>query len=260
MSKINQDLIGVLKSEENKVNVINTVPSNRAIHFNSNSWIFRKLYHSAHVLAQYVVQLSSRSNTVVYRPINGGNGQLFDVVYILFARAFGKKLFIHHHSFNYLRRTSLLFKTLCFIAGKKSVHVVLGQEMAEKLKSIYGVLDGCIRIVPNSAFFNAAPPTKVNLSNKNILTIGHLANLSHDKGLGIFAKLCRSLHDQNIPFEAKIAGPFSADSAKYTVQSLCRDLPCVEYMGPLYDEEKSFFSKGSIFSSFLLAIKMRRSH
>jgi glycosyltransferase involved in cell wall biosynthesis len=241
MSKINQDLIDILKKKKNKVHVINTVPSSKAMHFNSSSWFFRKLYHSAHVLAQYTVQLSSRSNTVVYRPINGGHGQLFDIVYIVFARIFGKKIFIHHHSFNYFRRRSLLFQVLHFISGKQSVHVVLGQEMAEKLKSVYGVLNSCIRIVPNSAFFESAPSKKENLSRTTILVIGHLANLSNDKGLGVFAKLCHSLHAQKIPFEAKIAGPFSTDSAKHMVQSLCRDLPCVQYMGPLYDEEKSLF-------------------
>ncbi|MCF6763000.1 glycosyltransferase family 4 protein [Pseudomonas fragi] len=249
MSKINKEMLHKLKLTTLNIYLINTVPSSKSDSFSSRSWLYYKIVHTLYVFALYFLALPRLKHKVVYRPINGGRGQIFDLVYIGLARIFRKKIYIHHHSFNYINTYSSLFSTLNLLAGTKSIHIVLGAEMAQELQNKYHINETNIRVLSNAAFFT---PNEASLPREqnNIITIGHLANLSTDKGIDIFDKLCRKLDMLGVPFKASIAGPYHDAAAKIIVDSLCKHLPQVTYLGPLYDGPKSDFFRGLDFFVF----------
>jgi glycosyltransferase involved in cell wall biosynthesis len=176
---------------------------------------------------------------MVYRPINGGSGQVYDLVYLLLCRGLGKKIFIHHHSFNYLNKRSGLFSLLSKIAGKNAIHIALGDAMKVKLIEHYNLRESNVLVLSNLAFFEPNKVNNVTVNEK--VCIGHLANLCTDKGVDTFIGICRLLKKNNIDFSAKIAGPFADTDSKALVMKAIDDLSEIQYLGPLYNQDKVVF-------------------
>lgn len=183
-----------------------------------------------------------RSEKVLYRPINGGVGQVYDLAYLFVARVFKCNIYLHHHSFNYINRKSVLFNILLLVVGGRATHITLGNEMKYKLQVLYGKRIGEIVVVSNSAFYKGAGQEIRRFSSP--VVIGHMANLSIEKGLAEFAEVCRSLYMKKFEFSALIAGPANDEHAKEVLECLLEDVPCVQYVGPVYGAEKfEYFKK-----------------
>ncbi|MFB1036319.1 MAG: glycosyltransferase family 4 protein [Sinobacterium sp.] len=240
MSNINHSLVKYCGREGLSFKSINTAPSYAAKYFSTRYWGVIKFVHS--VLAMLVFFLFSLGNFkgVVYRPINGGAGQVYDLFYILISKLFGNKLYIHHHSFNYLNAESKLFSLLNKTLGDDTVHVVLGDAMGQKLSSIYGVRSSQIRVVSNLAFFDikSHPPTP---ENTKTIVIGHLANLCCEKGLDVFLSVCKRLTQEKVNYKALLAGPFANKESANMAEVYIEKLPDLEYLGGLYGEDKDRF-------------------
>jgi len=219
--------------------VINTVPSYASRLFNTRIWLVAKILHTFICFFYFSVLSISNIKEPVYRPINGGFGQIYDLVYIILCRLFFNKIYIHHHSFNYLNKKSLLFTLLNKVMGQGSIHVVLGPRMGERLSTIYGVKPEQIELLSNVAFFKE-DKVDVVAAHKE-LVIGHLANLCVDKGVDVFASLCRELKARNVLFRAKIAGPFADVGSENVVKELLLELDEVEYLGSVYGDDKEVF-------------------
>jgi len=75
----------------------------------------------------------------VYLGLSGGNGQIYDAIFVAICRLFGRKLYLHHHSYQYLDRPRWLSRLLFAVSGKDAVHVVACAKMANDLKRQYPV-------------------------------------------------------------------------------------------------------------------------
>lgn len=241
MSLINKSLLAEFDVAGFNVKVINTVPSYASVAFGTNAWGGVKFFHSIICLLRLLFLLIVMRPSFVYRPINGGFGQIYDFLYILLVRVFGADLIIHHHSFNYINRHSRLFKRLHCLAGSNAIHVVLGQVMADRLSELYDIPKNKILLLSNIVFFDR------DLSQDDVgflsIRIGHLANLCVDKGINDFVDVCRCLAKRGVNFQATIAGPFADDLSKEIVSLACEELPCLKYVGPLYGTKKNDFFK-----------------
>jgi glycosyltransferase involved in cell wall biosynthesis len=240
MSNVNLAILKRLNSLGLKPSVINTVPSYAARLFNTPLWIVFKIFHTFYCYLSMFLLSFYNIRGVVYRPINGGVGQFYDLIYIVFCRIFFNKIYIHHHSFNYLNDKSLLFGVLNRIAGEKTVHIVLGERMGNLLTQLYGIDSSRIKVVSNLSFFESRNSVSTRHAGDK-LVLGHLANLCLEKGVGVFIDVCRSLQALNVEFSAKIAGPFANDIAREKVMQAIEELPRIKYVGPLYAEQKSAF-------------------
>ncbi|WP_010557332.1 glycosyltransferase family 4 protein [Pseudoalteromonas marina] len=242
MSNVNLAVLNKTLKLGLKPTVINTVPSYAARFFMSKYWGVFKLTHTFLCYFYMFFKLLFNFGGVVYRPINGGTGQVYDLVYIAICRVFFQKIFIHHHSFNYLNDHSSLFSVLNKIAGSATTHIVLGPKMGEKLTEHYGINKEKIRVVSNLAFFETVNNVEKR-DTTNTVVLGHLANLCLEKGIALFLKVCSNLELLQIDFVAKIAGPFADDDAKKMVLEAVAVNPNIKYLGPLYEEDKLEFYK-----------------
>jgi len=246
MSNVNLAVLNAANALTLKHGTVNTVPSYASRLFNTRIWVVAKILHTFFCFFYFSVLSISNIKGVVYRPINGGLGQVYDLVYIILCRLFFNDIYIHHHSFNYLNKKSLLFTVLNKVMGKRSIHVVLGPKMGERLSTIYGVKPEQIELLSNISFFKE-DKAEVRSSQKE-LVIGHMANLCVDKGIEVFASLCRELKARNMLFKAKIAGPFVDVSSGNVVQELLLELDEVEYLGSVYgDDKEAFFELLDVF-------------
>src|SRR5262245_45563796 len=74
----------------------------------------------------------------LYVGLSGSWGQLYEIFFIMVARMRGDAIFLHHHSFAYLDKKSLLTNALVRLAGQSATHIVLCGGQARKLKLRYG--------------------------------------------------------------------------------------------------------------------------
>jgi len=246
MSNINNALRGEVISADYLPYTINTAPSYAAKYFGSKIWWIIKVVHTFYCFLKLFLVLVVKPRVVVYRPINGGLGQFYDLVYIALCQLFVQKIFIHHHSFNYINKRSHLFSVLNKLAGKKAVHIVLGVKMGKCLSRMYDIKPEQVEVLSNIAFFKE-DKVAVKVHHKE-LVIGHLANLCIDKGIDDFASLCRELKIRNVLFKAKIAGPYADVGSVEVVNKLLLELGEVEYLGPVYGADKeTFFQSLDVF-------------
>jgi glycosyltransferase involved in cell wall biosynthesis len=240
MSNVNLSVLNWATKLSLKPKVINTVPSYASKYFNTKLWGGGKVLHTCFCYIQLFFALLLNIGGVIYRPINGGNGQVYDLIYILLCRLFNNKIYIHHHSFNYLNSKSYLFTVLNKFAGTTATHIVLGARMGALLTDLYGINENKVQVVSNLAFFEVQPSDNT-ASNAEQIKIGHLANLCVEKGVDLFIDICRSLHSQKINFSAVIAGPCVDETTKELVLDAVKELPQLKYVGPLYAKDKELF-------------------
>jgi glycosyltransferase involved in cell wall biosynthesis len=139
---------------------------------------------------------------LVYLPLSGGLGQVFDIVTVLLVRAKGGKLVFHHHSMAYLSKTKLLTASLFRIAGKKAVHITLCDTMMNNLHRFYGNKQGLS--VSNYCFLK---PVKNIKFRSTLKTVGYLSNITQEKGGWIIIQLAAEIHKKHLPIRFKVAGP-----------------------------------------------------
>jgi len=240
MSSVNLTILNKAFNVGLDPRVINTVPSYAARFFNTRLWLVFKFFHTLYCYGAMFTLSFLNIRGIVYRPINGGVGQVYDLVYMVLCRIFLNKVYIHHHSFNYLNDKSALFYVLNRVAGRSAVHVVLGERMGRLLNQLYDIEHSNIKVVSNLSLFDSKDITK-STEDRQLVVLGHLANLCIEKGVSVFIEVCYALKAMNIKFEAKIAGPFADESARNAVLVATKNLPEIEYLGPLYGKQKEVF-------------------
>ncbi|MGB6307472.1 MAG: glycosyltransferase [Steroidobacteraceae bacterium] len=196
----------------------------------------RQLARSLRYLAVCVTERGG----VLYLALSGGRGQIIDMSYLLLGKLFRRRVFVHHHSFAYITRASLLNRC-CFALIRKDAHIVLSQKMGESLASLYGLDPGGIRVVSNAAFYDPAnTQAREARDDAAPLHIGFLSNITFEKGFVEFFAILAELKNHGVAYRAHIAGPLSPD-AQETFHKLLDAADDVEYVGPIYGVEKERF-------------------
>lgn len=190
-------------------------------------------------LISFANAASRAPSSVLYVAVSGGWGQIYDICFVTVARAFGFKVFLHHHSFAYLHAAKRLTRILVWMSGNETRHVVLCDRMAIALRQHYGKKIS-IRVVSNSALI-VTPYTEKAKRRESLGSIGFLSNISMEKGIFIFIRIVEELQRRGVRLTGKIAGPFQDDKVKAEVLNLISNSECLQYAGPLYGEKKVLF-------------------
>ncbi len=246
MSSINQQMW--LRCQQQKVDarLINTVPSFAAALFHTRWWFVVKLFYSVAVFFRLLWCLVFDRPVLVYRSLNGGIGQVFDLCFLLLLRCSRAQVVLHHHSFSYLRQPSALFRLVLRLLKPDDRHLVLGASMASQLGTLYQVAGQSICTISNLSFFtDESHPSEPAQQSLNVsappLKIGHLANLSFEKGIREFVDVVIALHQSGVAVQVVIAGPYSSpDVADYVVTQTA-EYSFIQSIGPVYGVEKQHF-------------------
>jgi glycosyltransferase involved in cell wall biosynthesis len=246
MSSINQQMWLRCQQQQVDARLINTVPSFAAALFHTRWWFVVKLFYSVAVFFRLLLCLVFRRPVLVYRSLNGGIGQVFDLCFLLLLRCSRAQVVLHHHSFSYLRQPSALFRLVLRLLKPDDRHLVLGASMASQLGKLYQVPSQSICTISNLSFFtddNHPAETVQQCLHVSVtpLKIGHLANLSFEKGVREFVEVVIALHQSGVAVQAVMAGPYSSpDVADYVVTQTAK-YPFIQSIGPVYGAEKQRF-------------------
>lgn len=192
-------------------------------------------------LSTYFKALLNNKNVSLYIGLSGSYGQLYEILFIVLARLFYVRIFLHHHSYAYLGKWLPYTHLLVRLAGLGATHIVLCDGMGRKLQDRYKpiqhifVLSNAVTLQCNSTCFIGG--------KKALKTIAYLGNITPEKGIFEFLAVTESLVNQGIEVQALIAGPFLDEATQTIVLDRVSCLNAVEYLGPKYDKEKVDFYK-----------------
>lgn len=174
----------------------------------------------------------------VYIGLSGGNGQIYDAIFALLCRVYSRRLYLHHHSYQYLHHTRWISKLLFSISGGDAVHVVACERMASDLKRLYPTVSD-IRIISGISAID--PFLETFPERKNIRTIGFLSNISVEKGVLDFLDVASWASSNNKNLKFLLAGPYQDVHVMKLVESRIASLNNILYIGAVYDTKKLCF-------------------
>ena len=240
LSVMNKAFIDKMSSQTGNHFVINTTPSYAVRFYNGYIWTLVKFFHTTYCVLRLLYILLKYQDRTIYRPINGGWGQFYDLLFIVVIRLFGCKIYIHHHSFKYLHKKTLLFTMINRLSFRHASHIVLAGSMKSLLCKNYFIADDIVFVLSNLALleFVEKPP---RTNDNSVLKIGFLSDCTVDKGIDVFIDVCQILVKNKIEFSAEIAGPLFSKNESNLVSSALKTNANIKYLGSLYGEDKCRF-------------------
>ena len=174
----------------------------------------------------------------IYIGLSGGLGQIYDLFFITVGTLFNSKIFIHHHSFAYLNKISLLTKLIVNISKNSAVHIVLCETMRKKLFQYNKNIN--IEILSNAVFLKSSDIQKFD-NNGKFMTIGFLSNISFEKGIIEYFEVLRKLIKDGYQVKGIIAGSITNLKSKKYLEANLEELKEIHYIGKIGTKEKEDF-------------------
>jgi len=185
-------------------------------------------------LFDYGREVLRGGGNTVYLSLSAGWGQLYEAAFVVLARLAGAQVYLHHHSFKYVERTTTSARLLFTIAGRSAVHVVLCDEMGHLLRDRYESIRAT-RVVGNAAFFGVPAPRH----RSRLRSVGFLGNISLAKGIIDVLDVGRALASHGI--NTRIAGPYEDLGVRSEVEKATSQQPHIQYVGATYADAKEAF-------------------
>ena len=174
----------------------------------------------------------------IYIGFSGGLGQIYDLFFIAVGTLFNSKIYIHHHSFAYLNKKSLLTSLILNISKNSATHIVLCDTMRKKLTLCNKNIN--VKILSNAVFLKSYDKNIIKSTYK-YPTIGFLSNISFDKGIEEYFEVMRSLQNAEYTVKGLIAGSIvDLKTKKYLDKKLIK-FKQIDYWGKIEDLEKEDF-------------------
>jgi glycosyltransferase involved in cell wall biosynthesis len=142
--------------------------------------------------------------TTLYLAPHSGAGLIYSCLIALAGRCCGYALAVHYHSYRNFGRYTRLMGVFLGICGPNALHVVLAPPMARDLRRLYRAARH-VTVVSNTTF--VAPRALERRFGARRLRIGHLSNLSREKGIVMVLDCLRELRARDIDIELWLAGP-----------------------------------------------------
>lgn len=200
--------------------------------------IFFRLLKSILAILKFLFYISINKIKYIYIGLSGGYGQIYDLFFITVSTLFNYNIFIHHHSFAYLNKNSILTKLIVNISKNSAVHIVLCETMRKKLLQYNKNIN--IEILSNAVFLKSSNSHFFDKKNK-FMTIGFLSNISFEKGIKEYFEVLRKLINDGYLVKGIIAGPITNIQSKKYLYSNLKRLKEICYLGEIGAEEKEDF-------------------
>jgi glycosyltransferase involved in cell wall biosynthesis len=142
--------------------------------------------------------------STLYLAPHSGMGLAYSCAIVATARALGYRLSIHYHSYRNMARHSQLMAMFIALCGRDATHIVLAPPMAQDLRGLYGKLRD-VAVLSNAVFVRPRDLRRRPAGGR--LRLGHLSNLSRQKGIVQVLDCLRELVVRGVDVELRLAGP-----------------------------------------------------
>jgi glycosyltransferase involved in cell wall biosynthesis len=177
--------------------------------------------------------------SAIYLAPHSGIGLLYSSFLAGVSRLFGYTLYVHYHSYRNMRRYSPLMGLFLALCGPRAVHIVLAPPMEWGLRRFYKSVKR-VEVLSNSVFI---PPVQhARKFEGGRIRIGHLSNLSREKGIENVLECLRRLRADDVEVECVLAGPATDDATDQLIARACVEFgEYLQYLGPLRQAEVQRF-------------------
>lgn len=178
---------------------------------------------------------------VVYIAVKAGQGMWLTTAMAGLARLGKARIFLHHHSYIYIRERKFRMSALTRVAGPHAFHIVLSHSMEHDLKRIMPEIQRTI-IVGNAGLIDQSLVELPLKPESHELVLGHLSNLSKAKGIREVVDLAIALNLAGCRTRLLVGGPKDDDEAVQQISRAQNDLgELFEYLGQLRGDAKADF-------------------
>jgi succinoglycan biosynthesis protein ExoL len=185
--------------------------------------------------------------SAIYLAPHSGHGLLLSCAIAFVARCLWYSVTVHYHSYWNFGRRSQLMATFIAACGPRAVHVVLAPPMGCDLRQLYPTVRTVVT-VSNCAFVAPYGVVARDCSGRR-LRIGHLSNLSMEKGMDLVAGYLRALCARGVDAELWLAGPAENKGTAALIAAAQSEFgDRLRYLGRLLDKEvRDFYQDIDIF-------------
>lgn len=178
---------------------------------------------------------------VVYIAVKADHGMWLTTITAGLARLARTQIFLHHHSYTYIRERKIRMVALARAAGPAAQHIVLSRSMSKDLRTVMPEVRRTL-IIGNAALVDQTLLGLPLKSDSVDLVLGHLSNLYLDKGIAEVIDLAIELHEGGIPVRLIVGGPLVEPAAQHHLDRAIHHLrERFEYRGQLVGESKRTF-------------------
>lgn len=190
-----------------------------------------------------------RRGDSVYLACDAGPGMLYTIALLLTARLRGFNCYAHHHSYAYLSRRSRLMGAVVRTGGVATTHIVTCPAQAALLRDHYPLARRTLVLPITYVLDRAVPPTAARPMANRRIVLGHLSNLTAEKGLFRAAATLVKLLDQDMDAELVLAGPSPTPKDASDLAAVLRESNGrVTHLGAVQDADKErFFQRIDVF-------------
>ncbi|HZB90795.1 MAG TPA: glycosyltransferase family 4 protein [Stellaceae bacterium] len=145
-----------------------------------------------------------RGYSTLYLAPHSGAGLIYSCLIALASRLCGFALVVHYHSYRNLGRYTRLMAGFLALCGPNALHIALAPPMARDLRRLYRSARQ-VTVLSNTTF--VAPRAVERHFAERRLRVGHLSNLSREKGIDSVLDCMRGLWARGVGVELWLAGP-----------------------------------------------------
>jgi glycosyltransferase involved in cell wall biosynthesis len=177
--------------------------------------------------------------SAVYMAMNAGITKLYNLAFVMICKAKGLRVILHHNSYAYIDRKNSIYALIQRFLKPRDLQIYTSDVMKDAVQSKYRPSTQSL-VLTNS--YVVPYPAHGDSTNSPAYRIGHLSNLTIEKGLKTVLELATELKQSGQRVELHLAGPCHGDQEKALIalaqQKMGADL--ITY-GPVYGPDKDRF-------------------
>lgn len=183
----------------------------------------------------------------LYTSVNSNFGICATILLCLIARLRRKRIVLHHHSYRYIAQPGALMAILARVSGPAATHIVNCPEMGRQLKTRYSAIKHTMSYSNVGVVDRRLRPVS---RTQPELVIGHMSNLTQEKGLGRTIDAFREARRCWPEAQLHLAGPCAETSAEQMIADATAEFgDSFRYYGAVYgDDKQEFFSRIDVFA------------
>lgn len=218
------------------VQVVNLSPSRTAHPLLLKGYKVLKIFTAA----WQIIRLKWQGPTKIYMPSDAGKGMYLTLLLILISRLGRCPVYLHHHSWAYLARYDWRMHLINRLMASQGTHIVLCPHMQATFNQLYPERTRFLQL-SNAAFFTEETLPMQN-AEPDCIRVGHLSNLTVEKGLMQVIDTVRLALSKDIPVRLILAGKAVSQQEEKMIETAKRTLGhLLDYRGAVYGLDKSKF-------------------
>jgi glycosyltransferase involved in cell wall biosynthesis len=172
----------------------------------------------------------------LYLCSNSKGGLIMTGLMIKAARHLGYKVYLHHHVYAYIDKYDKKMAWVDRNMSADDVHLMHCPQMINDFRAKYASTAQFVFVYPSIASLPLSQP-RTRFSEP--FRMGHLSNLTVEKGLSLVLDTFRELHKRKRNVQLILAGPFGTEEAeRLTTEALEQYPESVRHIGPVYNQQK----------------------